>query len=222
MNKIDAPFNSRPHKEVDKLDVFQNNWYRTFNSRPHKEVDQSLRTVLIRSCFFQLTTSQGGRLVPHFLVLAILTFQLTTSQGGRPYVFYLKKGVLDFFQLTTSQGGRLYRVVMTYTVILFQLTTSQGGRLYPNLHTETVWRLSTHDLTRRSTPFTLIKVSGTTLSTHDLTRRSTPCADGKFCHLRSFNSRPHKEVDVSIDSVCQSGYLSTHDLTRRSTLLRRV
>ena len=34
----------------------------------------------------------------------------------------------------------------------------------------------------------------------------------------SFNSRPHKEVDVSGSTITFPIYLSTHDLTRRSTV----
>ena len=39
--------------------------------------------------------------------------------------------------------------------------------------------------------------------------------------LRSFNSRPHKEVDCYSKRIFRDILLSIHDLTRRSTLLMR-
>ena len=77
----------------------------------------------------------------------------------------------------------------------FQLTTSQGGRRQPFRHFRHVFRLSTHDLTRRSTDS----------STHS------------GLAIWSFNSRPHKEVDENLKKIKKGSDLSTHDLTRRST-----
>ena len=53
----------------------------------------------------------------------------------------------DDFQLTTSQGGRQAPVPGS----LFQLTTSQGGRHASAIFGFICSKLSTHDLTRRST-----------------------------------------------------------------------
>ena len=85
--------------------------------------------------------------------------------------------------------------------------------------------------------------SGLRLSTHDLTRRSTlllhnlPALDIPFNSrphkevdmprytempgYTAFNSRPHKEVDMSEEEAKKMVELSTHDLTRRSTLAFR-
>ena len=58
------------------------------------------------------------------------------------------------------------------------------------------------------------------LSTHDLTKRSTPFIRITPYLVYSFNSRPHEEVDGSVSRTLQEGNLSTHDLTKRSTLLK--
>ena len=39
--------------------------------------------------------------------------------------------------------------------------------------------------------------------------------------MLSFNSRPHKEVDLPFLAILYTGCLSIHDLTRRSTSFRR-
>ena len=57
-----APFNSRPHKEVDKKRECGCVYYQSFNSRPHKEVDCSRADTYNQDFPFQFTTSQGGRL----------------------------------------------------------------------------------------------------------------------------------------------------------------
>ena len=78
---------------------------------------------------------------------------------------------------------------------IFQLTTSRGGRHFRH-----------H---RPSCP--------AIISTHDLTRRSTRVAFRKNWKIKSFNSRPHEEVDWrSIQKLCRQ-HISTHDLTKRST-----
>ena len=56
------------------------------------------------------------------------------------------------------------------------------------------------------------------LSIHDLTRRSTILTMTAILTLRSFNSRPHKEVDFAASLISSIALeLSIHDLTRRST-----
>ena len=79
------PFNSRPHKEVDP-DLRHIGYYFSypFNSRPHKEVDYPCVFSSSSPGFFQLTTSQGGRLKCPACGRTMVAFQLTTSQGGRP------------------------------------------------------------------------------------------------------------------------------------------
>ena len=116
--------------------------------------DLTRRSTLVFKCsqltnWFQLTTSQGGRLWrswvitwllyfnsrPHKEVDAITKylyspeylFQLTTSQGGRPKEL-ANIDALTIFQLTTSQGGRPANRIELLPCDSFQLTTSQGGR----------------------------------------------------------------------------------------------
>ena len=59
-----------------------------FNSRPHKEVDRSASQIEIVNCFFQFTTSQGGRLeaddqetIRTILSIHDLTRRSTCSRG---------------------------------------------------------------------------------------------------------------------------------------------
>ena len=105
-------------------------------------------------------------------------------------------------------------------IVPFQLTTSQGGR-------QPAWNASKPDRI---------------LSTHDLTRRSTTIPMTSSYLVKTFNSRPHKEVDGIQPCFHKHHYafqlttsqggrpdpeavraeiagLSTHDLTRRSTQL---
>ena len=148
---INFYFNSRPHEEVD----LQHTPFRiaicNFNSRPHEEVDlifhitppffiisthdltkRSTRCLLYTSSIerFQLTTSRRGRLVKDQAFLGIWRFQLTTSRRGR------------------RSGGVCGRICVS-----FQLTTSRRGR-HPEIRNRYLrLRISTHDLTKRSTIF---------------------------------------------------------------------
>ena len=126
-------FNSRPHKEVD-IDLTT-----TYNFLDISTHDLTRRSTsyhalfLFRCSIFQLTTSQGGRLLlrqrkqtmhtyfnsrPHKEVdfyfcnsiTVIVPFQLTTSQGGRPMLSFRYQPPLAF-QLTTSQGGRPVKII---------------------------------------------------------------------------------------------------------------
>ncbi len=113
--------------------------------------------------------------------------------------------------------------------------STKDGMVFKGLNT-----LSTHDLTQRSTQPDHRKQYRTVLSTHDLTQRSTILIPVPPDFLKSFNSRPHAEVDgypkrtpcislyfqltTSRRGRLQGAYfpaphgaLSTHDLTQRST-----
>ena len=79
-------------------------------------------------CTFQLTTSQGGRLVSPDLDIKPGSFQLTTSRRGRQQHFELDAWQF-VFQLTTSRGGRRKPFLFKQEEKPFQLTTSRGGRL---------------------------------------------------------------------------------------------
>ena len=88
------------------------------------------------------------------------------------------------------------RIKYTKETISFQLTTSRRGRRIFLPRIPQSWRVSTHDLTKRSTPRTFL-----------------------FRNLDScFNSRPHEEVDMRFLSQLHIISVSTHDLTKRSTL----
>ena len=169
---------------------------------------------------FQFTTSQGGRHFSRSCSNLLSAFQFTTSQGGRLQPSHNRRLGQSFnsrphkevddnpgfinsftiaFQFTTSQGGR--RAVLPTRVLgdHFQFTTSQGGRQAGCIHPLLPACLSIHDLTRRST---VLRRNGKRMA-------------------RSFNSRPHKEVDAKDGRRRKSGVLSIHDLTRRSTLITK-
>ena len=192
----------------------------SFNSRPHKEVDggQNVQGVIGKN--FQFTTSQGGRpggqrhyegsrrLSIHDLTrrstvirprssYSLAIFQFTTSQGGRP-PNVCSVNVFRTFQFTTSQGGRLNLKCRWHSVKIFQFTTSQGGRpvIYKSFGSNN--NLSIHDLTRRST-CTIFANKKRGLSFNSRPHKEVdlygiPTIIGTL----SFNSRPHKEVDNSV------------------------
>ena len=102
----------------------------------------------------------------------------------------------------------------------FQLTTSRRGRQALPFLCAGGKGISTHDLTKRSTPTKYPVPQRLCISTHDLTKRST-----FFNHLHhttasNFNSRPHEEVDILTKNDNARMRISTHDLTKRSTLFR--
>ncbi len=167
-------FNSRPHAEVDWMRTRSMQTRRTFNSRPHAEVDHPQKAKRKRIINFHLTTSRRGR-------------RRANRQYGNPY----------YFQLTTSRRGRLTRRLRSLAKMIFQLTTSRRGRQCcrwfffhprtfnsrPHAEVDTspvlqlqMLRLSTHDLTQRSTVDVRLPAEPFPLSTHDLTQRSTLCS----------------------------------------------
>ncbi len=86
----------------------------------------------------------------------------------------------------------------------FQLTTSRRGR--PTFWCEGTLEeiLSTHDLTQRSTGELKRELSNVKLSTHDLTQRSTLRLERKKGFQKTFNSRPHAEVDGGISPLSEN------------------
>ena len=172
-------------------------------------------------------------------LLADFKFQLTTSRRGRLYFawhgFYFPP---TYFNSRPHEEVDLAKRPSTIPIIVFQLTTSRRGRrntikaLLPpsyfnsrpreevdgtNLQVEAGTIISTHDLTRRSTPSEItIKGSGYIfqLTTSQGGRRVLLCY---FLGHFHFNSRPHKEVDRLDVTVVNYLTISTHDLTRRST-----
>ena len=122
-----------------------------FNSRPHEEVDcnTGLQTPLYFP--FQLTTSRGGR--REFIVnhSTIIIFQLTTSRGGRPFLWFFTHENINYFNSRPHEE-------VDFLILMFCSY--------------------------------IIRIS-----THDLTRRSTSIRDIIICIFVYFNSRPHEEVD---------------------------
>ena len=101
---------------------------------------------------------------------------------------------------------------------VFQLTTSRRGRPHRRRRIVRNICLSTHDLTKRSTyrnrghcEYTIFQLT--------TSRRGRPRISFQDSAIgKSFNSRPHEEVDPP--AACMASFmvsLSTHDLTKRST-----
>ena len=189
-----------------------------FNSRPHKEVDHLCKIPCFQHLLFQLTTSQGGRRKDEFnrwIATDISTHDLTR----RSTVIAQDVEIIVIFQLTTSQGGRRMSAIMYLRPKQFQLTTSQGGRRKLCLHTGAYFYISTHDLTRRSTIYSVCETYFEIISTHDLTRRSTRHRSRLCKQFVYFNSRPHKEVDSvapDYNLSCELFQLTTSQGGRRT------
>ena len=99
---------------------------RYFNSRPRKEVDILCYQLFAILLLFQLTTSQGGRLIDLSQTATKQYFNSRPRKEVDIWTGFLKQ--LKIFQLTTSQGGRPVKRSPVNTRFIFQLTTSQGGR----------------------------------------------------------------------------------------------
>ncbi len=170
------------------------NRFFSFNSRPHAEVDTKSKRYTCRRSSFQLTTSRRGRLIPLSFRDSGRIFQLTTSRRGRPNCCHSKQPPRTF-QLTTSRRGRLYCFIRLHGGVRLSThdLTQRSTRLMSPC--PMVAFLSTHDLTQRSTLRSLRLLVRRDLSTHDLTQRSTRITSEKNLFI----------------------LLSTHDLTQRST-----
>mgnify|MGYP001624909553 CR=1 FL=1 len=81
------------------------------------------------------------------------------------------------------------------SLLFFQFTTSQGGRPFEQPSTKTVFYLSIHDLTRRSTSMKKVREELQAF-------QFTTSQGGRLTQVikempgLTFNSRPHKEVDL--------------------------
>ena len=105
---------------------------------------------------------------------------------------------LPIFQLTTSRGGRrlFFSILIRFLHKHFNSRPHEEVDAQPQVIIAPRNYISTHDLTRRSTPLSsIVGHDAYVISTHDLTRRSTY---GSPYSARYWN-------------------ISTHDLTRRST-----
>ncbi len=165
-----------------------------FNSRPHKEVDDIARTQKPKR-------------------------QTFNSRPHKEVDFYAFRGAayknLSIHDLTRRSTEIPLELRSSFTLSIHDLTrrSTPSDRVISD-----ICSLSIHDLTRRSTANEAAEESNQNLSIHDLTRRSTGVRSGRYIVTPSFNSRPHKEVDlVFLRLVYDQKVLSIHDLTRRST-----
>ena len=119
-------FNSRPHEEVDRYcrKALLHNQH--FNSRPREEVDISYCPRRAGLLLFQLTTSQGGRLIRSVNTANCLYF------NSRPHEEVDAQGTGNGRHILISTHNLTRRSTDNYCVTLcagtFQLTTSRGGR----------------------------------------------------------------------------------------------
>ncbi len=188
-------FNSRPHEEVDRQLRSIKCHRLHFNSRPREEVDISYCPRRAGLLLFQLTTSQGGRLIRSVNTANCLYFNSRPHEEvDRIRLFQTVESIISTHDLTkrstldTYQNGNLIGTISTHDLTKrsticasgnrrcpcsFQLTTSRRGRQYADRRPAEVKKISTHDLTKRSTNGTSEKIRGRFISTHDLTKRST-------------------------------------------------
>ena len=144
---------------------------------------------------FQFTTSHGGRQhEPDAESHYICSFNSRPHTEVDPLNFF-SMSVVSVFQFTTSHGGRQERRDRMKRSTDFQFTTSHGGRRncaskQPN--TKTFQFTTSHGGRRDTIAHNLMNIY---LSIHDLTRRSTLIRSQANIRWKSFNSRPHTEVD---------------------------
>ncbi len=208
-------FNSRPHKEVDEG-----------ASLTHSDIVLSIHDLTRRSTlispdlpetgFFQFTTSQGGR---HMFRISSYLYSTFNSRphkevdyqphppvclhrpfNSRPHKEVdlsqpVPKSFHRSFNSRPHKEVDLPRRHQRSSRLSFQFTTSQGGRPY---HTSMYRILFTFQ-------FTTSQGGRRKFRQH-------------VTYALSFNSRPHKEVDLTDTCLVILGDLSIHDLTRRSTM----
>ena len=167
---------------------------------------------------FQFTTSQGGRLEPglvitYMVALSIHDLTRRSTSGTDAEIHIYELSIHDLTRRSTNRSTDA-------------ITLSMPFNSRPHKEVDLCFcdvlallGLSIHDLTRRSTSDYNYTDTSQKLSIHDLTRRSTHRTRLHMRCCASFNSRPHKEVDVVSNRYEVLIFLSIHDLTRRSTRL---
>ena len=147
-------FNSRPHEEVDRQLRSIKCHRLHFNSRPREEVDISYCPRRAGLLLFQLTTSQGGRLIRSVNTANCLYF------NSRPHEEVYAQGTDNGRHILISTHNLTRRSTKTTVTekwnAIFQLTTSRGGRRGSANRNQQCVHISTHDLTRRSTLWSII------------------------------------------------------------------
>ena len=122
-----------------------------FNSRPRKEVD---RLDFQTDCRTNISTHDLARrsTVVKYLLSYYISFQLTTSQGGRRLADIVIDSLPIVFQLTTSQGGRLLLHQVSDGCTYFNSRPRKEVDVSKN-EQDIASIISTHDLARRSTSY---------------------------------------------------------------------
>lgn len=119
-------FNSRPHEEVDRQLRSIKCHRLHFNSRPREEVDISYCPRRAGLLLFQLTTSQGGRLIRSVNTANCLYFNSRPHEEvDRIRLFQTVESIISTHDLAKRSTRYLCRFSSSIT---FQLTTSRRGR----------------------------------------------------------------------------------------------
>ena len=149
---------------------------KSFNSRPLKEVDDKkdwTRFKLTLLSIHDLSRRSTIPLisVPHNHPI----FQFTTSQGGRPFLSYQYPTNIQSFNSRPLKEVDIFNLVFLTIYCLSIHDLSRRSTLAVD-YMVCVSILSIHDLSRRSTFFTGSRSLMIILSIHDLSRRSTAVA----------------------------------------------
>ena len=231
-------FNSRPHEEVDRQLRSIKCHRLHFNSRPREEVDISYCPRRAGLLLFQLTTSQGGRLIRSVNTANCLYFNSRPHEEvDRIRLFQTVESIISTHDLAKRSTRYLCRFSSSIT---FQLTTSRRGRRSSPLtssctqyfnsrpHEEVDYvifkrgqqsGISTHDLTKRSTSTNqaVLPQVPFQLTTSRRGRLQKVCdALDAFIFQLTTSRRGRQNNCRRTSHLC---IISTHDLTKRSTSL---
>ena len=217
LSGVSSTFNSRPHEEVDKrppllplmMAIFQfttsRRGRRKLPTRERLEKVLSIHDLTKRSTCFLCDRRCVTNLSIHDLTKRStcwcrcwcrrthLSIHDLTKRSTLPTLY--AKETRASFQFTTSRRGRPPVSTAAVTGVSFQFTTSRRGRRLSRPSSAVSQYLSIHDLTKRSTIWIWCRNICRCLSIHDLTKRSTTASYFVRSFAKSFNSRPHEEVD---------------------------
>ena len=147
---------------------------------------------------FRLSTHDLTRRSTVFFASAFCTatFQLTTSHGGRPSPGSPAPSYLFPFNSRPHTEVDSFSCIACLNCMPFNSRphTEVDDPLMPKVRLHSTFQLTTSHGGRPDA--ILFSIRHINLSTHDLTRRSTPRSIRHSCACGSFNSRPHTEVDL--------------------------
>ena len=235
-------FNSRPHEEVDLAiaqcihDLLP---FQLTTSRRGRLLISHSRVYLLLS---QLTTSRRGR---HRFFKNVLLFFSFNSRPHEEVDKILLKIVqpclrfnsrpheeVDLFNDDFSFSifrfnSRPHEEVDALCITLAECAYCFNSRPHEEVDAEGLERrrsayVSTHDLTKRSTRVWGVHrpIGAFQLTTSRRGRQGKRASSVRI--RKSFNSRPHEEVDGINQGFRAIGGVSTHDLTKRSTTYRKL